>query len=232
MADFNSIYVDLNHATSASGILDGRGVIICDSFTKAGSRTNPLNFQQFRDYIYFDHDVTQTFYLKGQITIDTLNSSEIGALGSTSILETPHTKKAITVTNWETTEQVIQNPWSVIVSGGSGTNGEEIYIVSNNDNLEIVNGEIEVTGDYTKLLCGVEDDNFLSEDLDNEDNTLAFVNTKLKTNKAADLVNGEHSLSFLNYDKISIINSNVSNGASEGSIYVDNTYENRINCYF
>lgn len=245
MAHYNNIYVNLNHLTSAYGILDEYGVMICDNISKAGGRTNPLNLKQFREYLYYDHGINQTYYIKGKVVVDTYQSSNIGSLGLNSLFETPHNKKNIKLINWEDVKQDVQDPWSIIVSGTNASIGSDVQIISNNDNLEICNGEIEVSGTFNRMTFGIMDYSSFLEELDpwnspgwvdvvsgSTDNTLSIINTKLYSDVETDIENDVYSLSFLNFYKISVINSIITDKNKTGSVFVNNSYFYNTNCYF
>ena len=230
MSEFTNIYVDLERTTLASGIINPLGFVECNSVSKGGTVTNPLNLNQFREYLYFDHDNTsQNFFLKGQTTLDMSESSDIGKLGSTVLFETPHSKLNIKISNWGDNVDGINYPWSIVVSGT--INYTNCDIITNNDDVEISNGEIETAGNCNFLVFGV-GGRPEYDDLDYENNTLTIVNTKLYTNSEEDIEQNNHQLVFYNYRNIYVINSLISNKTGSGSLFIENTFTGIANCYF
>jgi len=225
MEEFSEIYVNIGNVRTSYGLYDQRNIIECNEFTKAGTRTNPLTIHQFRDYLYYDHGKDQTFHVKGSAILDTDSSSDVAELGVDTLFETPHTNRHVVIKNWENESVDVQEPWMITVSGSdfNVTNGQ-IRIVSNNDVLELVNGEIELVGVNTRISFGVADDNVLFDDVDSNTNRIGIINTKIYTSAVMDIDNNIHSFSFNNYHHIDIVNSIINNREEGGSIIVNNTY--------
>jgi len=231
--DFINIYVDLERTTDAEGIIDPLGFVQCNSNSPAGTVTNPLNLEQFRTYLKFEHrnGAKQNFFLKGKIAIDFSKGTHLNSYLDYHVLfETPHTGMDIQITNWVNDTDDVNNPWSVIVSA-TGDTVDVCSIITNNDNVEFKNGELEITDDYKRLQFGTVYNDF-ERDLNNSDNTLAVVNMKLYTEATVNLNSGYHPLSFRNYKSLIVVDSILSNKSYDGSIIVENTFTKDMICYF
>lgn len=234
MLEFDKIYVDLNRVSSASGIVDSLGIIQCNSNSLAGTQTNPINLKQFREYLYFNHDINQqTFYLKGKTSLVLSGSSNIGKLGDDILFETPHNQKELKIMNWVDNGDLIKignhEPWCIIIDGVGGDK-KTCNIVTNNDNVEFINGEIQAVGEFDKINFGFTIPVYMNLDID--DNSLSIVNFKLYTSSTYDLSNDVHQIKFNNYKNIYIINSILNNRVDFGSILINNCFVTGVRCYF
>lgn len=218
---YTDIYVNLNRTTSASSIIDGNGVVICNNYTKTGNINNPLTFRQFREYLRHDHNLNQIFYLSGALSFDITDSSDKGLLGNNILIETPHSGKIIRITNWKNESNITQQPWTVVVNSTDGV--DTIWFTTNNDDVEISNAQIEVSGSPNRINFGV---NTLSEvDISIEsNNTLRLINNKFYGNKAVDLNNGIHTFEFFNYNDVIANYCLFNNMTTSGSISIRNDF--------
>lgn len=233
MAEFINIYVDLERQTDAEGIIDPLGFVQCNPDSPAGTVTNPLNLEQFRTYLKFYHRWKQNFFLKGKIAIDfTTGEHKNIYIGTGTLFETPHQEVYIQITNWvaDPASDDIDEPWSIVVSA-SQDEIDVCSIITNNDRVKMMNGEIEITDDYRRLEFGTSFNGF-EDGLNNDYNSLAVVNMKLYTEAAVDLNAGYHPLAFRNYKSLIVVGSLMSNKAYDGSIIVENTHTRDTLCYF
>lgn len=214
MIEFKDIYVDVT-TDSLSTILDENDIVICNDSTEQGTITNPIGFQEFREYLRIDHG-DQNFYLKGSRNLSFQLSKD--NLDTDIIFETPHNNRNIKITNWKNSNST-QEPWKLFVVPGTDKN----YIACNGDNLEISNGDIEIYD--AQLIFGypVNDNN--NDIIASYKGNLSIINCKLQTNVFCNYL--VHSFTFLNFDEIlidySILNVVCDLFESEtGSILIDN----------
>lgn len=221
------IYVDLTRDDHVGAILDPEtGAVVCNQLTKIGTPTNPISLREFREYLFYDHDIDQTFYLSGSVAFDVFESSDVGLLGGRTLFETPHQQRNIKITNWFDASIDIQNPWHITVYSSSQV--DEIGVFSNLDNLEMHNGQIELSAS-----AGTSRFAFGEYRLSNDprtisqigDNSLVLSNMKLYADyESTDVADFIHSYAFNNYKKQLFINTLINNKQSDGSIMVRNDY--------
>lgn len=228
---YTEIYVNIARTTSASSILDGNGVIVCNNITNTGSITNPLNLRQFREYLKYDHELDQTFYLSGAASFDIKNSSIKGLLGDDVLLETPHSGRKIKITNWKNEVKDIQQPWTLTVN--STDDVDVVWIITNNDDVEISNGEIEVSGNPNRLHFGIKNVNEYNITPNTEGNVLKLIDNKFYANKSMCLACEEiHTFEFLNYNDIMVNHTIFNNRATSGSLLIRNDFIEKCNATF
>ena len=219
--EFKNIYVDIEQ-NSISEFKDSNGVVICDNSTEQGIITNPIGFDEFREYLRIDHGIDQTYYLKGKIIFPISNSLSANDLGKNILFETPHSNRNIKITSWKNFVEyqlpfVTQLPFGIWVESG----GEpSIYIASNGDNLEISNANIELYD--SQLIFGhpINNNNDINEPYRGN---LSLINTKLQTNMYFD--GGNNSFTFYNFKNVlldyCLLNVQCTSG-QYGSVVVDN----------
>jgi hypothetical protein len=212
---YTDIYVNLNRTTSASSVLDDNDVVVCNDYTKTGLKSNPLNLNQFREYLQYDHDFDQNFYLSGNVGLGIVGSSTKGLLGNNTFLETPHKNRKIKITNWKDNFNINQTPYTITIYSDESI--DLVNFITNDDDVEISNGNFQVSGGCSAFSFG--------DDVDivyRENNTLRLINDKFYTNKKANVDEDINSFEFKNYNNVIIDYCLLNNKSLSGSMAVIN----------